>query len=419
MEPRETGLSEVGRAIQSALERETHLEADLAAGRARLLERSMKRERSTLRNRLAVGARAWAAPLVFVALSGLAAWAWFARPLSFQVGAAALSGRLGDVVQTSGSSLPLAFSDGSSVVLHDGGRARVLAADAGGARVLLEHGELDVSIEHRVLRATHWSFDAGPFRVLVTGTRFVVGYEPATQKLVLNMKAGSVVVAGSCLGQTRTVSGAGAKLELECPRAASARAEAPSAADAGAEVPAAPAPPLPAVAADSVAPPAARAASGVSGEAASWRESLRAGRGLEALSAAERAGFDAACQLATRSELLDFADAARLSRRTNSAMSALLALRRRFPGSADAATAAFALGRIAFDQRGDYAAAANWFKAYLDEAPRGALVGDALGRLMEARARGGDRSGARSEAERYLKRFPEGPYAAQARRILD
>jgi TolA-binding protein len=117
-------------------------------------------------------------------------------------------------------------------------------------------------------------------------------------------------------------------------------------------------------------------------------------------------------------ELLALADAARLSDQTPRAVEALLALRQRFPGSTSAATGAFSLGRLAFEKRGAYAEAARWFARYLDEQPNGPLMGDAVGRLMEARHRAGDRPAARRDAERYLQRFPEGPYAGTARAIL-
>ena len=45
-------------------------------------------------------------------------------------------------------------------------------------------------------------------------------------------------------------------------------------------------------------------------------------------------------------------------------------------------------------------------------------MGDSVGRLMEARQRAGDMAGARQDAERYLRRFPEGPYASEAKAIL-
>ena len=117
-------------------------------------------------------------------------------------------------------------------------------------------------------------------------------------------------------------------------------------------------------------------------------------------------------------ELLSLADAARLSGETSRAVEALLMLRQRFPASTSAATAAFSLGRLAFEKRGAYAEAARWFATYLNEQPQGPLMGDAIGRLMEARDRAGDRPAARRDAERYLQRFPEGPYAGTARVIL-
>ena len=100
------------------------------------------------------------------------------------------------------------------------------------------------------------------------------------------------------------------------------------------------------------------------------------------------------------------------------AVAALRVLRQRFPGTMDAATAAFKLGLVAFEREHAYAEAARWFQTYLREQPSGPLMGDSFGRLMEARLRGGDLPGARSQAQQYLRRFPEGPYASEARGIL-
>ena len=91
--------------------------------------------------------------------------------------------------------------------------------------------------------------------------------------------------------------------------------------------------------------------------------------------------------------------------------------RRRFPGNERAAVAAFALGRIAFDQRGNYSDAARWFRSYLTEQPSGRLARDALGRLMEAFHRAGDKASARGEAAHYLELYPTGPHAEFARRV--
>ena len=95
-----------------------------------------------------------------------------------------------------------------------------------------------------------------------------------------------------------------------------------------------------------------------------WRELLAAGRLLEGLRAAERANFDQVCRIATAKELLALADAGRFFGPSRRAVTALGALRQRFPGSADAGTAAFTLGRIVFEKEQAYGQAANWFETY-------------------------------------------------------
>jgi outer membrane protein assembly factor BamD (BamD/ComL family) len=84
----------------------------------------------------------------------------------------------------------------------------------------------------------------------------------------------------------------------------------------------------------------------------------------------------------------------------------------------DASIAAFTLGRISFEKLHAYGEAAIWFDTYMREQPAGPLMGDSFGRRMEARMRAGDHAQARVDAEQYLRRFPEGPYAAEARTLL-
>jgi TolA-binding protein len=65
-----------------------------------------------------------------------------------------------------------------------------------------------------------------------------------------------------------------------------------------------------------------------------------------------------------------------------------------------------------------YGPASQWFETYLKSAPSGTFAGDASGRLIEARAKLGDRRAAEAAARAYLQRFPQGPYAAVARGVL-
>jgi TolA-binding protein len=97
----------------------------------------------------------------------------------------------------------------------------------------------------------------------------------------------------------------------------------------------------------------------------------------------------------------------------------LLSLRERFAADPRAATAAFLLGRIYFEQLKDHTRAAHWFSVVLDEQPKGELADDALSRLAEAKALSGDHAGAREAARRYLRHNPKGPQAERAKLLAD
>jgi TolA-binding protein len=111
-------------------------------------------------------------------------------------------------------------------------------------------------------------------------------------------------------------------------------------------------------------------------------------------------------------------DAARLSARPDRASEALLTLRRKYPRDARRAAAAFALGKVAFDQRHAYTQAAEWFATYVREQPNGELVREAYGRQIEALRNAGDGAGAQRVAKEYLSRYPDGPHADIARSVL-
>src|SRR4029078_6994635 len=74
-----------------------------------------------------------------------------------------------------------------------------------------------------------------------------------------------------------------------------------------------------------------------------WRQFVRQGSLREAFAAAQATGFDAACQSASPSELLQLGDGARLSGKPASAKQALMRLRDAFPSDSRTAAAAFAL----------------------------------------------------------------------------
>jgi hypothetical protein len=330
-----------------------------------------------------------------VAAGAVALWIW-TRPPTFAIGEAR-PGELGDVVAaTGGRVVPVSFSEGSTLLVRDGGRIRVLSLDAAAVRVLVEDGIVDAAIVHRQAHKTRWEFEVGLYRVTVTGTKFRIAFRASDGSLRVSTEAGRVVVAGGCLEAPATV-GAGESVEASCapPRAAAATEPA--------LVPPAPPEATPTVKVNQIE---------------RWRQLLAAGRLLDGLRAAERGSFDQVCRIATEKELLALADAGRFFGPPRRAVAALTALRQRFPGSPDAGTAAFTLGRIAFENGNDYGKAADWFETYMQEQPRGPLMGDAFGRLMEARLHSGDGAGARASAQQYLRRFPGGPYSSEARGIL-
>ena len=416
MDSREAELNRVGKKIRDALDTETAAGEEVRLGRQRFVEyvttrnlapsSSHRREWFGAARRISVGMLGVSAVAAAVAF-------WWRLPISFQVdsdaGPAAVAGTAGDLIEAN-AVVPTAirFSEGSSIVLERGGRLRVLALESNGARVLVEKGAADVAIAHRH-GPGRWRFEAGPVSVDVTGTRFRVDWSPEQHSFGIELKEGSVIVGGDCVPTPRRVQ-RGDNLHITCgtaPATTTAKAELP------APAPAIEAKPAPVHAAQAVAHRDTHAT-----DDGDWRALVAAGHYAEAVRAAERAGWSRVCRSANAVELLSLADAARLSGETSRAVEALQTLRQRFPASTSAATAAFSLGRLAFEKRGAYAEAARWFATYLNEQPQGPLMGDAIGRLMEARDRGGDRPAARRDAERYLQRFPEGPYAGTARVIL-
>lgn len=411
-------LSEFGERVRCQLDLEPGTAADLQTARAQLLRRVSSQNaprRSGLgAPRLALMATCLAAfiPLVW----------WFTRPLSFEVGADKRV-RLGDLVFAVGRE-PLAvnFTDGSTILMSQGSRLRVLDTERNGARVLIENGSLDVHVKHE--QDTGWRFDLGVFQVHVRGTAFRLDYEPASARLEVVTREGEVTVTAPCLDGERAVR-AGATFEFAC-RHGVAKSLAPSNTEANEPTPRAPEPVLeaPTAAPSALGAPAPvkkvpHSPDPVGDESpADWRALLSKGERAQAVAAAQSAGFERACREASLNQLVQLADAARLEGRITLAVQALGSLRQRFAGTAEAGTAAFTLGRIAFDQQGAYAQAAQWFQTYVQEVPGGALMGDAVGRLMEARQRSGDRAGARRDARNYLGRFPSGPYASKAKAIL-
>lgn len=377
----------------------------------------------TIRRRAAVALLALAA-VAAVALSFVGR---SSPPLTFA--RAGAEGRVGEwMAPAPGVELPLAFSDGSVVTLAPAARARVASVEATGAVLVLERGELDVAVVHRP--GTRWRIELGPFTVDVTGTRFSLSWKPETEALRLRLDEGSTRVTGPGLGVGRVL--APGEI-LEVGGAAPATATPSSGATVPTPASGAPSIPIASSSASSAAtatgapgaaiprPAPSAAAPGASDVPAqpAWRDLAAAGSYGAALRRAQSEGFEALCEKLDVADLAMLGDTARLAADVVSASKAYLALRRRFPASPAAASAAFMLGRLALDQSAAPDAAVRWFRAYLTEAPSGAFAREATGRLMEALERSGDPAGAKTIARRYVEAWPTGPLADRARVLLE
>jgi transmembrane sensor len=329
-------------------------------------------------------------------------------------------------LQVTEQPLKLAFADRTELRLERGSIARFTPGSRSEARLTLEGGELHARVATSATTGRSWSFNAGPFRVLVIGTELHVSWSAEKTLLSIHVAHGRVQVWGGPLEPNGLLLGSGDRLQVRQSHIEVYRG-AESVKELTAALPPAAVPSSNSTAKASSEPqlkgemprgeavPAPTAKPATS--ARSWQELAEKGEYRQALTSAEGAGFEGLIERLDATDLALLADAARLGGKAARARQALLTLRRRFPGVEAARVGAFRLGRLALSER-SYAEAATWFETYLKTAPSGTLAAEAAGRLIEARARAGNRSGAEAAARDYLRRFPGGPYDSVARALL-
>ncbi|HTM44085.1 MAG TPA: FecR family protein [Polyangiaceae bacterium] len=330
-------------------------------------------------------------------------------PLSFEVDPKLAQG---EYLQppVSGPNAAVRFSDGSELQLNAGGRARVASTSASGAQLVLERGHAALHVVHRP--NTHWSFAAGPYKVLVTGTRFTVDWRTEEEQLQVVVTEGSVLVQSSGkqegiavrAGQRLVATAKDERFALEPMDGTNA--------PAGAEPPAAQSEP------DYSQIQAPASSTIPSANSDTWSKRVAAGDFAGVLGAAQARGVPGVLTQAPLPDLVALADAARYTSNVQLAQQALTAQRNRFAASSSARAAAFLMGRIAEDQRHDSTGALTWYNTYLSEAPQGAFAAEALGRRLVLLERTAGAAAARDSARSYLRRFPDGPYARVAQQIL-
>jgi transmembrane sensor len=307
--------------------------------------------------------------------------------------------------------VPLHFSDGSVATLLPGGTARVLKLERHGAEVELIDGQLTAHIVHA--ERTRWVFRAGPFSVLVTGTRFDVAWSAKARRLTVALHEGGVTVDGAVLGAGLPLR-AGQELAVGL-NDATVRVQALGTAESLMD--ASNVAPVELPAANDEAAPVLGETSSRAGATETWLALAERGAHAEAWRLARRIGIDNLSQSLEPAGLLALADVARYAGATDDARQMFLALVKRFPRHHLTGDAVFSLGRLASDA-GDSAAATAWFARYRRGWPSGALVAEATGRLLEAALAGEDTAAAIRAAKDYLERAPEGPFAALAHKVL-
>lgn len=426
-------------AASGEVSRQQHLE-----GRARLIAAVGTLHALPARGRWPRwGSAATGSALAFAVVASALFFLLRVRAIGFRVeGSAGTDGAY--VVAPAAASARIRFDEGSEVAVLAGGRARVGSTAADGAELVLEEGRADVHVVHRSGGAgTHWRVLAGPYVVLVTGTRFVVGWSGGAQTLRVTMSEGSVRVTGPGMGEgvalattQALVARAGdASFEIGAAGSLAAFGDASQTTAAAASAARAPVIEASASASSAIAEPGSTAArstpiassaapalaptNGVASpsapKAASWSALVAAGKSADVVAAAHTQG--SAALERPLEDVQALADAARYTGDAALAERALLAIRRRFPGTANASNAAFLLGRVAEEQQGAPAKARTWYDRYLAEAPGGAFAADALGRKMLLVDRLDGRDAARPLARDYLTRFPKGAYAKSATTI--
>jgi ferric-dicitrate binding protein FerR (iron transport regulator) len=360
--------------------------------------------------------------LVFASVA-LLAWQGLklvASPLEMEVVAGELSadGQL----SPSATTTTVRFSDGSELVVQPAASAEVASVDPHGADIRLRRGQLRLDVAKRA--GADWNVLAGAYRVHVTGTSFSVALAESGEQLDLEMFSGTVRVSGPLIERELEVTRAQRlRIDQKQGRVAIEPAGAASTARASLDEPPADTAPPEARAPEALPPvetpvreaPPTRAHRARHAEA-SWSSLVSAGQFARVLDAAQARGLEAVYQRASLADLEALADAARYAQRANVARDALLALRARFAKTKPAKQAAFLLGRLVEDESA--ASALEWYDRYLAEEPRGVHASQALGRRMLILYRKGETDQAASTAREYLVRFPKGPHAASARKIV-
>jgi len=387
-------------------------EAQHVAGRARLVEALAQEQdkrgaRFAMRTALALAA---AVVLILGARGFLKA-----RTPAWTVEGAVAQGAEGQgfVRASETSAATIKFADGSAVSLAPKGRARVVGSDR--RHVVLEEGHAEVRVAPGGPMLA-WAFDAGPFTVHTSPGATALEWSGDGEQLDVWPHDADAMVQGGVAGSGVALHAGDhliARVRQGELRVVRADGVVTTTNDVLAPVPSATPSSNAIVTTDPTSTPTPNAPPTATPRP-SWPALVARGDYGAILRDADASGIDGALSRRPLADLSALADASRYVGRTEVAERALTAERSRFPGSKEAHTAAFLLGRLADDQQAAPARAIPWYDRYLAEAPTGPFASDALGRKMLAVQRTQGPEAARPIADQYARRFPHGAYAAQA-----
>jgi transmembrane sensor len=307
------------------------------------------------------------------------------------------------VVEPGNSPRTLNFGGGAQVTVGAEARLEVLEQTERSVSLFLQRGLAQFDIRPGVVR--RWQIKSGEVTVLVVGTQFSVERSPSTVRV--EVQRGRVLVSSPRLAGESLALEAGRVLVVETqnapettpPLAAPPESAAPESA-----------PP------ESAAPEAAprvpgAAASKLDDTKRSWREAAAARDWARAWG---HLGADGLAQQSQRADsatdLFTLADVARRSGHPEAAVGPLRRIVTQYAQDPRAAVAAFTLGRLWQGSLGRPNEAATAFRDALSLPLPASLVEDAQAYLVQALAQSGREAEARSAAETYRRRFPNGAF---------
>ncbi len=374
------------------------------------------------------------AAMALLALVGTLVMSLRPSSLSFTIGEQGAPAREGVWVRSGANErVSIDFEDGSRFELYDRSSARVVEATSARVQLDLNNGVVHARIEGR--EKAKWVVRAGPYQVTVLGTVFSVSWHDESGDLQVEVDKGRVWVEGAELGESGVTLEPGYILQADSAQGhvilRSSPTE-PAVKEVIGEV-------SPAhdgdesdlshdmiggdASSEDHEEPATEEQRRDRGRTAEqrpvWQILCEAGDLRGAVAAAEQSGLSEVVQLADMETLWKLAKNARYGRRPLSAAQLLEGIRARFPTSVRARTAAYLLARLALDSKRNPEEARRWLRIYLKEAPGGAFAGEALGHLVEVCTSTGRDAEAASTARVYLERYPQGPFCARAREVLE